>query len=362
MRRPHRPIATSVTPTMRSPHADTRSADTRSRAASAISATSATPAEWPTPQRAPSAHERFRCRNASGAIAPRWSGPDHTWRTPAARPARSSSIGNSTASIGSDSILARGGRVSSLTLYSRQNVALPQTGARFDPSPAGRQRRFSSNQILASQRRPERGRNCSARKPQIVVDLADAARAGEHGDYRRMRERKLQRRRAQGDCEGGAHFFDCLDPRDDVRGGRLVVEVRHRSARRARAGREDAGVVRSADNDAHTSANAVGQQLRQRALIEQRVAAGEQQVIEIDLRKRVDAYAPIVDAEPESADRTLVAQARKRAARTVHGLAKTFRLRLAVRRDIDVVHVDDVERRDAEPLQAVLDRAQRAVV
>ncbi len=40
--------------------------------------TTATPAEWPMPQRNPGDQARVCVRTANGAMAARWSGPDHT--------------------------------------------------------------------------------------------------------------------------------------------------------------------------------------------------------------------------------------------------------------------------------------------
>jgi hypothetical protein len=49
--------------------------------------TTATPAECPNPQRTPGTHPRREDRTDSGATAAKWSGPAHTWITPAINPA-----------------------------------------------------------------------------------------------------------------------------------------------------------------------------------------------------------------------------------------------------------------------------------
>ena len=51
-------------------------------------------------------------------------------------------------------------------------------------------------------------------------------------------------------------------------------------------------------------------------LVEQRIAAGQQQDVEVDVSERVDADLPVVDAEPESADQAALAQLRQRGNRS----------------------------------------------
>ena len=80
------------------------------------------------------------------------------------------------------------------------------------------------------------------------------------------------------------------------------------------------------------------------------------------MRERVDADLPVVDAEAEAGDRALGLEARERRHGAVHRLAKALRLRVAVRVARDVVNEHVVDPREAEPLQAVVDAAQRPVV
>ncbi len=175
----------------------------------------------------------------------------------------------------------------------------------------------------------------------------------------RMRARKLQRRGAQRDIELGAHRFDRGDARDKIGRRRSIVEIRRAAVGRMRAGRQDAGVVRTADDERHAALLADRQQLGKRALVEQRIAAGEQHDVEIDLRQHVDADPPVVDAEAEAADHPAVAQLGERGNRAAQHLVEALRVRRPVGIAIDVVDVDDVEPRNAEALQALVDRAQR---
>src|SRR2546425_10763843 len=129
-----------------------------------------------------------------------------------------------------------------------------------------------------------------------------------------------------------------------------------------RAGGEDARVVRSAEHDANSAPLALRQKFRQSALVQERIPACEQDEIEIDVLERIDAHAPIVHAEAVTRDRSLALELGERRYRAVHRVAKALGLRVAVRSTVDVVDVDDVEPRYAEPLQAVVDRASRPVV
>src|SRR6266571_5318261 len=123
-----------------------------------------------------------------------------------------------------------------------------------------------------------------------------------------------------------------------------------------RAGGEDARVVRSAQDDANSAPLALRQKFRQSALVQERIPAGEQDEIEIDVLERIDAHAPIVHAEAVTRDRSLALELGERRYRAVHRVAEALRLRVAVRGTVDV------EPRYAEPLQAVVDRASRPVV
>ena len=76
----------SITPTKRSPQDDNKSTGNKSRNQSDNNPITATPAEWPRPQRIPGTQARSGRRTANGAMAVRWSGPDHTWMMPAINP------------------------------------------------------------------------------------------------------------------------------------------------------------------------------------------------------------------------------------------------------------------------------------
>ena len=110
-----------------------------------------------------------------------------------------------------------------------------------------------------------------------------------------------------------------------------------------------------------TSRHAARQQLGQRRLVEQRVAAGEQQEVEVGVRERVDAHLPVVDAEAVALDGALGLEARKRGNRHRPSPRETLRLGVAMRVARDVVDEHEVDACKRKPLQAVLDTTQRAV-
>ena len=78
---------------------------------------------------------------------------------------------------------------------------------------------------------------------------ANRARAGKDAGDGRMRARELQRGCVQRHVELGAERFDRGDARDELGRRRRVVEIRHRAVGRMRAGGENAGVERTADDD-----------------------------------------------------------------------------------------------------------------
>ena len=95
LRKAHNPMVTSMIPTIRSPHEETQllhqetfAKGISSRSQSESKPMMPTPVECPMPQRTPGTQDRAGRRTASGAMATRWSGPDHTCRMPASRPVR----------------------------------------------------------------------------------------------------------------------------------------------------------------------------------------------------------------------------------------------------------------------------------
>jgi hypothetical protein len=102
---------------------------------------------------------------------------------------------------------------------------------------------------------------------------------------------------------------------------------------------------------------------RQRRLLQQRIAAGEQHRVEIAGAGEALAHRGLVDADADRPDRTGGAQALQRAIGAIHGLGEPALDRLGpVRPDVDVVDQHDVDPVRAEAQGRLLERAQRAVM
>ena len=105
------------------------------------------------------------------------------------------------------------------------------------------------------------------------------------------------------------------------------------------------------------------QERPQRRLVEQGVAAGKQEAIEIRLRQAIQANLPIVDPDADGGDGALVAQPSQGAIAAVHGFGEAqFLIRLAMVVWLDVVDQGNVDPIHAEALKAVLGRAHHAVI
>jgi hypothetical protein len=173
-----------------------------------------------------------------------------------------------------------------------------------------------------------------------------------------MRERELQRRRAQRRAMAGAHRLDAAHPLQDLRRRVGVPELGARHG----AGGEDARGERGRERDRDAALDAERQQLRQRRRVEQRVAAREHEHVEIAVAREALEDPDVVDADTDRLDHALAAQAIEGAIRAFHRLAVARLQLVAGPFRIDVVDVRDVDARQGEPLQAVLERAQRAVM
>ena len=91
-----------------------------------------------------------------------------------------------------------------------------------------------------------------------------------------------------------------------------------------------------------------GSRAAQRRLVGERIAAGEQDHVQVGDRQRVEADLHVVDAETVRRERALGLAPRERRQRAFHHLAEARRLLGAVRCDVDVVDVGDVDARQAE--------------
>ena len=121
-----------------------------------------------------------------------------------------------------------------------------------------------------------------------------------------MAERELQRRGRQPDAVAGADRLDPPHPLHDLGRRRRILEV----GALDRAGGEDAGVVGAADQERDVALLAQRQEAVERRLLEQGVAAGEQEAVEVAALGEVLAGGGLVDAGADRLDRALVAQLR----------------------------------------------------
>jgi hypothetical protein len=122
----------------------------------------------------------------------------------------------------------------------------------------------------------------------------------------RVGQRELQGGGGQRRGVGQANGLQPADLVEDLGRGRAVVVVR------AGAGAldQDPRIERAADNDRHVAGGAARQEAIQRRLLQQGVAAGQQEDVEVALVQRRIADLPLVDAQADSPDRAAVAQAR----------------------------------------------------
>ena len=163
-----------------------------------------------------------------------------------------------------------------------------------------------------------------------------------------MGERELDRRRLERDSVAVADGLERERPLEpDLVDGRVV----ERSAG-PRVGEQPA-VVDAAGDDRDAALGAQRKQLGERVVIEQRVAAGEQEAVEIGRAREASEHRRLVHAGSDRANRALVPQTLERAERDAG------RLVVVLVGVVDVQHVDAVER---EPLEALGDRAKHALL
>ncbi len=142
--------------------------------------------------------------------------------------------------------------------------------------------------------------------------------------------------------------------------------ARHRnySTRRLGTCRQNAGVVGSAENDADATLLAQRQEGIERLLFEERVAAGEQEEIEIALFGKCLAHLPFIHTGTDRLDDPLFAQ-------LDHGvIATSHQLRNplvggglgTMREDIDVMSEQHIDPVDTEAFERGVHRAHHAVI
>jgi len=154
----------------------------------------------------------------------------------------------------------------------------------------------------------------------------------------------------------GGHPAQALAQRVLFRAGRQVIVMI--------AAGQKARVIRPAQHHGRAAPGAQREELRQRGRLHQRVAAGEQENVGVGLLQRAQAGLDRVDAHAPALDQAFLAhpdQALEGAvlARGDAEMMLEFGTRERIKRE--VVDVDDVDVAEREALQAVFDRAARAV-
>jgi hypothetical protein len=116
---------------------------------------------------------------------------------------------------------------------------------------------------------------------------------------------------------------------------------------------QDAAVEDAAGDDRDAASHAERQKLLRAAPVQERVAAGEQEAIEIRLAGKASQHLGLVHSRADRRDRAVRAQPVERAIRAAQ------RLVVMVVRVVDQQHVDTIE---GEPREAFLDRAHHTVI
>ncbi len=155
---------------------------------------------------------------------------------------------------------------------------------------------------------------------------------------------------------GTAHGVDATDPCQDAGRRIAVVVLRARDG----AGGEDAGVEHAPEHHADPPFRCELEE-RERRLLEERIAAGQHHAVDVGFAGEARADRGVVDAEADRPHHALRTQLDERLPRPVLHLADAGVERVPVRPRVEVVHERDVHRRDAEPEQRLLERAQAAV-
>ena len=141
---------------------------------------------------------------------------------------------------------------------------------------------------------PERGGNVRLRRAQIALDLAHPLSARDHRHHARMPEGELERGVDERDAVRTADLGDSRDPLPDRFRGRFVVV----EGARPGTAREDPGVVRATDDDADPAFLAEGEKAREGLLLEQGVAPGEKEDVEVAPFREGLADLPLVQPAP----------------------------------------------------------------
>src|SRR5215831_4192271 len=238
--------------------------------------------------------------------------------------------------------------------------SMRSTNMSLDPQlPAGLLRYWSGRrqQPLALELTPQVGRDLNRHARHVLGDLGRLRGAGHDGGKTRVGKWKLQGRGRQLDAVAPTYRLDLLHLVHDRRWGRLIVV----GGTRARTRRQDARIEGCRQQHRHALALAKGQQLVKGALLEQGVAPGQHDAIEICLARKAQRHGRFVEASADRPDHAGAAQFDEGWIAAGHGLLKAavgLPLR-ALRDDIHIMDQHHVDTRELEAQERLFHRPQR---
>ena len=238
---------------------------------------------------------------------------------------------------------------------------LPPGRERGNSVPFRRNRRVLAYQLLLLQFGPESGGDCMVKGGEIHLDLRARDRAGNDRGDDGMAERELQRGGGERDAVARADRLD----RFATRARTPDRPARNCTSRFGPAPvASDAGIVGPADHDSDAALGAARKLEVEHVLLEQRIAHRDQEEIDVEQVEIARDRAHRVETGADALDHALIAQLFQRApAAGVELVQIRRRPRLGLEvPGVEVVDQQDVDAVDAEPLQAVLERAHHAVV
>ncbi len=172
-----------------------------------------------------------------------------------------------------------------------------------------------------------------------------------------MGQRELQGRCPNVNPVGGAYLVDALGPCQDGGIRRTIIVGGAGSVR----GREQPGVVRAADDHCHAAPPGLGQQVQRRGVLEQRVAAGEQDDVQVRARQEFKADLDLVDADANRPAGARAAQVTQGGQRLIQHLPEHRVVPLAMRLAPDVMDQQGVHRLALETPKTGFERPKGAV-
>src|SRR5207245_2935450 len=220
-------------------------------------------------------------------------------------------------------------------------------GGRRRPSLLGG-RGLGRQQPLRLQLLPQRRGDVDLEHLQALVELGSRAAADDDAVDGGMAEWKLHRRRVERDVVPVADVADLLRALQELSRSGLIVVM---SAGLGIG--QDPAVVDAAGDDRDPALDAFGQQLLQRDLVEEGVAAREQETVEVALAREAGEHLSLVHAGTHGADDAFAAQAIQGA------VGASERLAIVV---VGVVNVQDVDAVEAKSLEALFERTHDSVV